>query len=101
LCLITDATKRPNKMPTRRRGVRPQQAGAPWTWSRPSARDVNPTWWLGLLAGSLEIIIGFWASQQAFPARGALLIFWVGFFALFRGISDIVVAFEVRHAESS
>jgi Short repeat of unknown function (DUF308) len=59
------------------------------------ARNINPTWWLGLLAGVLEIILGFWASQQAFPARAALLIFWVGFFALFRGISDIVVAFEV------
>ncbi len=65
------------------------------------ARNINPTWWLGLLAGVLEIILGFWASQQAFPARAALLIFWVGFFALFRGISDIVVAFEVRHAERS
>ncbi|SRR6266567_2387072 len=65
------------------------------------ARDTNPTWWLGLLAGILEIILGFWASQQAFPARAVLLIFWVGFFALFRGISDIVVAFEVRHAERS
>jgi uncharacterized membrane protein HdeD (DUF308 family) len=64
-----------------------------------NARDANPDWWLGLLAGIAEII-GFWASQQAFPARAALLI-WVGYFALFRGISDIVVAFEVRHAERS
>ncbi|HEX2322403.1 MAG TPA: DUF308 domain-containing protein [Streptosporangiaceae bacterium] len=63
------------------------------------ARDINPSWWLGVLAGIAEIIIGFWASQQAFPTRALLLIFWVGFFALFRGISDIVVAFEVRHAE--
>ena len=54
-----------------------------------------------MLAGIAEIIIGFWASQQAFPTRALLLIFWVGFFALFRGISDIVVAFEVRHAERS
>ena len=65
------------------------------------ARDINPSWWLGVLAGIAEIIIGFWASQQAFPTRALLLIFWVGFFALFRGISDIVVAFEVRHAERS
>jgi len=65
------------------------------------ARDTNPTWWLGLLAGILEIIIGFRASQQAFHARATLLIFWVGFFALFSGISDIVVAFGVRHAERS
>jgi hypothetical protein len=37
-------------------------------------------------------------SRQAFPARAVLLIFWVGFLALFRGISDIVVAFEIRSA---
>jgi uncharacterized membrane protein HdeD (DUF308 family) len=59
-------------------------------------KDVNSSWWLGLVAGILELVLGFWASQQAFPARGALLLLWVGFFALFRGISEIVVAFEVR-----
>ena len=59
-------------------------------------KDVNSSWWLGLVVGILELVLGFWASQQLFPARGALLLFWVGFFALFRGISEIVVAFEVR-----
>jgi len=59
-------------------------------------REINPSWWLGLVAGILEIVLGFWASQQGYPARGALLLIWVGFFALFRGISEIVVAFEVR-----
>jgi uncharacterized membrane protein HdeD (DUF308 family) len=59
-------------------------------------RDVNSAWWLGMLAGILELVLGFWASQQRFPARGALLLLWVGFFALFRGISEIVIAFEVR-----
>ena len=59
-------------------------------------KEVNPTWWLGLVAGILELVLGFWASQQAFPARGALLLLWVGFFALFHGISEIVIAFEVR-----
>ena len=62
-------------------------------------KDVNPSWWLGLVAGILELILGFWASQQAFPARGALLLLWVGFFALFRGISEIVISFEVRHRQ--
>lgn len=60
------------------------------------SRDINPTWWLGLITGILEILIGFWASQQAFPARAALVIFFAGFFALFRGIADIVLAFELR-----
>jgi uncharacterized membrane protein HdeD (DUF308 family) len=64
--------------------------------SSAAARDVNSTWWLGLVAGILEILLGFWASQQMFPARAALLLLWVGFFALFRGISEIVIAFELR-----
>jgi uncharacterized membrane protein HdeD (DUF308 family) len=60
------------------------------------ARAVNGVWWLGLLAGILEILLGFWASGQYLPVRGALLLVWVGLFALFRGISEIVIAFEVR-----
>jgi uncharacterized membrane protein HdeD (DUF308 family) len=59
-------------------------------------KEINPSWWLGLVAGILELVLGFWVSQQRFPARGALLLLWVGFFALFRGISEIVVAFELR-----
>ena len=64
-----------------------------------STREVNPTWWLGLLVGILEILLGFWASQQYRPVQGALLLIWVGFFALFRGISEIVIAFELRRAQ--
>jgi uncharacterized membrane protein HdeD (DUF308 family) len=62
-------------------------------------RDVNSTWWLGLVVGILEILLGFWASQQMFPARAVLLLLWVGFFALFRGISEIVIAFELRRRQ--
>jgi len=64
-----------------------------------STREVNSTWWLGLLVGILEIFFGFWASQQYRPVQGALLLIWVGFFALFRGISEIVIAFQLRHAQ--
>ena len=49
--------------------------------------------------GILEVLLGFWASQQYLPVRGALLLIWVGFFALFRGISEIVIAFELRRAQ--
>ena len=59
-------------------------------------KELNPSWWLGLVAGILEIVLGFWASQQNFPARGALLLLWVGFFALFRGFSEIFIAFDLR-----
>jgi uncharacterized membrane protein HdeD (DUF308 family) len=64
-----------------------------------STREINPAWWLGMIAGVLEILLGFWVSQQAFPARALLLLIWVGFFALFRGFSDILLAFEVRGLE--
>jgi uncharacterized membrane protein HdeD (DUF308 family) len=64
-----------------------------------SAREINPAWWLGMVAGVLEILLGFWVSQQEFPARALLLLIWVGFFALFRGFSDILLAFEVRSVQ--
>jgi uncharacterized membrane protein HdeD (DUF308 family) len=64
-----------------------------------SSREVNSIWWLGLVAGFLEILLGFWASGQYLAVRGVLLLVWVGLFALFRGISEIVLAFELRHAQ--
>jgi uncharacterized membrane protein HdeD (DUF308 family) len=64
-----------------------------------ATKDINSAWWLGMLVGILEIFLGFWASQQRLPVQGALLLVWVGFFALFRGISEIVVAFELRSAQ--
>jgi uncharacterized membrane protein HdeD (DUF308 family) len=64
-----------------------------------STREVNSMWWLGLVTGILEIFIGFWASQQYRPVQGALLLIWVGLFALFRGISELVIAFELRRAQ--
>jgi uncharacterized membrane protein HdeD (DUF308 family) len=63
------------------------------------SRIINSVWWLGLVAGILEILIGFWASQQLVPARAALLIIWVGVLALFRGITEIVLAFELKSAQ--
>jgi uncharacterized membrane protein HdeD (DUF308 family) len=63
-----------------------------------ASQDVNSVWWLGLIAGLLELGLGFWAAQQYFPARATLVLLWVGFYALFRGISSIVFAFQVRSA---
>jgi len=60
------------------------------------SRDTNEVWWLGLIVGIIELLLGFWASQQYYPARAALILLWVGFFALFRGITEIVTAFQVR-----
>lgn len=64
-------------------------------------RAVNPLWGLGLTAGILELLLGFWASQQYYPARAALLLIWIGFACLFRGVSEIVVAVQLRQAHKA
>ena len=52
-------------------------------------------WWLLLISGIIEIIFGFWAS--GYPGRSAsLLLLWVGIGALIRGITQLVLAFQVR-----
>jgi uncharacterized membrane protein HdeD (DUF308 family) len=56
---------------------------------------VGPNRWLTILLGVLEIGIGFWAAGN-FGNSAVLLIVWIGATALFRGISEIVLAFTVR-----
>lgn len=60
------------------------------------SRDVNPLWGLGLVNGILLLLLGIWASQRYYPAGAVLLLIWVGFMALFRGIGQIVLAFGIR-----
>jgi uncharacterized membrane protein HdeD (DUF308 family) len=61
-----------------------------------ASRDLNDLWGLSLAAGILEVLLGFWTSQQAFPAQGAMLLLLVGFLALFLGFREMVIAFELR-----
>jgi len=63
-----------------------------------ASRDVSPVWGLGLAVGIVEVLVGFWASQQLFAPRAALILIWVGLAAMFRGITEVVLAFTVRHA---
>jgi uncharacterized membrane protein HdeD (DUF308 family) len=59
-------------------------------------RALNPLWWLGLTAGILLILLGFWAGQQLLVVKAQLLIFYVGLAAMFRGFAQIVTAFQVH-----
>jgi uncharacterized membrane protein HdeD (DUF308 family) len=61
-------------------------------------RDINPLWWLGLTVGILLILLGFWTGQQLITVQAQLLIFYVGIAALFRGMTQIVFAFQLHHA---
>ncbi len=67
-----------------------------------ASRAVNPYWWLSLILGILLILLAFWVSGSdrvySLGQRTYLILFWVGFLALFRGFSQIFLAFAVRHA---
>ncbi|MGO8956899.1 MAG: HdeD family acid-resistance protein [Streptosporangiaceae bacterium] len=60
----------------------------------------NDAWWFGVIGGLLEVFIGFWVGAQSFRAQAFFLIIWAGLLALFRGIFEIVLAFEMRSAQS-
>jgi len=66
-----------------------------------ASRTVNPMWWLNLIMGILLLLLAFWVSGSdrvyALAQRTYLILFWVGFFAIFKGIMDIVAAFQIRH----
>ena len=60
-----------------------------------ATRHVSDLWWLLLIGGILQIVLGFWAS--GYPGRSAaLLVLWVGIGAVIRGIIQLVLSFQVR-----
>jgi uncharacterized membrane protein HdeD (DUF308 family) len=67
-----------------------------------ASRSVNPYWWLGLITGIMLVLLAFWVSGSdrvyTLGRRTYLILFWVGFMALFRGFSQIFLAFTVRRA---
>lgn len=60
-----------------------------------ATKDVNDAWWLGLIVGIVEVFLGFWAAGS-YGRSATLLVVFVGAIALTRGITDIVLAFELR-----
>jgi uncharacterized membrane protein HdeD (DUF308 family) len=52
-------------------------------------------WWLVLVLGVLEILLGFWLLRRP-GLTLAVAITAIGLWALFVGIMQIVVSFEIR-----
>ena len=61
-------------------------------------RDVDELWWMTLIAGILMITVGFWLTGQLIGVQAATLVVFVGLWSMFRGILDIVAAFQLRRA---
>jgi uncharacterized membrane protein HdeD (DUF308 family) len=58
-------------------------------------REGSQYWWIQLLLGLAQIVLGFWAAGD-FGRKTVLLLVWVGAAALIRGISQIITAFTIR-----
>ena len=52
-------------------------------------------WWVGLIVGIAEILLGFWAAGY-FRGSAILLVAWIAALALMRGITEVVTAFRLR-----
>jgi uncharacterized membrane protein HdeD (DUF308 family) len=63
-----------------------------------SARKEIEVWWLQLIGGIIEIVLGFWAAGY-YGRSAVLLVAWVAAFTIIRGVRDIVLAFRVRALE--
>jgi uncharacterized membrane protein HdeD (DUF308 family) len=70
--------------------------GTWWTIRAFIEKDINPLWWLGLIAGIAMIVLAFWTSGQFFIQKAYTLLVFAGIWALMQGITDIVRAFAVR-----
>ena len=52
-------------------------------------------WWLQLVVGIVEILLGFWAAGY-FGRQAFLLVIWVAASCLARGITEIVLAIKLH-----
>jgi uncharacterized membrane protein HdeD (DUF308 family) len=64
-----------------------------------ATRHELEVWWLQLVIGIIELLLGFWAAGPGFEQYGRkalLLVLWVGFTCLFRGLTEIIFAFKLH-----
>jgi uncharacterized membrane protein HdeD (DUF308 family) len=63
-----------------------------------AARNEISVWWLTLIGGIIEVVLGFWAAGY-YGRSAVLLVAWAAAFVLIRGFRDIVLAFRLRTVE--
>lgn len=63
-------------------------------------RDESPYWWLDVTAGGLLTVLAIWISTSdrawGLADRAFFILIWVGLMAIFRGVSDVALAFSLR-----
>jgi hypothetical protein len=67
-----------------------------WIIEAFARKAVDELWWLGLVSGIIMVLLGFWLGGQLIGVQATTLVVFVGLWALFRGILDIVAAFQIK-----
>jgi uncharacterized membrane protein HdeD (DUF308 family) len=67
-----------------------------WTIRAFLVKAADSTWWLGLIAGVLMVVMAFWTSGQFFIEKAYILLVFAGVWALMHGITDIFRAFALK-----
>jgi uncharacterized membrane protein HdeD (DUF308 family) len=67
-----------------------------WIIEAFAAKEVNPMWWTGLIAGILMVILAFWTGGQFFIDKTYTLLAFAGIWSLLNGVTDIMRAFQIR-----
>jgi len=70
--------------------------GIMWMVQAFTERAFNDLWWLSLVSGILMIVLAFWTTGEFFLQRAYTLLVFAGIWALMKGITDIVRAFQLR-----
>ena len=65
-----------------------------------AARRVAELWWLQLIVGITEILLAFWVAG-GFREKVTLLVAYVGIIGLSRGITELILAFKLRHVRKT
>lgn len=60
----------------------------------------TPGWWLQLISGIAEVVLGYLASSSL-SSSVFVLVTYVSVVAIFRGVSEIAAAFTIRHMAPS
>jgi uncharacterized membrane protein HdeD (DUF308 family) len=70
--------------------------GVLWMIQAFMQRAFNDLWWLQLISGILMVGMAFWVSGQFYLTRAATLLVFTGIWALMKGVTDIIRAFQIR-----
>jgi uncharacterized membrane protein HdeD (DUF308 family) len=63
-----------------------------------SVRHEIDVWWVQLIGGIIELLLGFWAAGY-YGRSAVLLVAWVAAAAIIRGVMNIVLAFRIREVQ--